>query len=391
MSHQTRTIDTIKHIDRETWNRATRGPFFSYEWFEFVETACSDIFTPQYIVCYNDDRLVGVLPAFHVKTNDNPYENYLFGRLKNLMQRLFVFKRKALLCISPLASGAYVFSDNDYSETIIDHLLAAVVETARLQRKSEVVFLYVKQTESDLIKNLKKHGYTGVYLNSTGIIYNRFQNFDDYLKSLSQSRRKSVKGDLRNFRKSQLPITSSQDEAPDAALICKLIGHIERKHHLRVSFNTPEKVKACLEKMTPYSTFYSVSNADECIAVITLFEKDRIINTYAFGIELDRARKYRVYFNLLYYNTIKEMIGRKARYSNFNAMAYKVKESRGCELVQQSMYVKVLKGRFWMVPWLALLDKQYRNKFQQFYTHEHAAYSTPSKKTHNQDQLECTK
>jgi hypothetical protein len=139
---------------------------------------------------------------------------------------------------------------------------------------------------------------------------------------------------------------------------------------------TPAKVTACLEKMAPYRTIYTVRNADDCIAAVTLFEKDKIINTYGFGIDFERAKKNRAYFNLLYYNTIKEMIARKAGYFNFNPLAYKVKESRGCDLVQQFMYARVLKGRLWMKPWLALVDRRYRNKFQKFYAQAHAVHAS---------------
>jgi predicted N-acyltransferase len=374
VSYRTRIIDSVARIDRESWNRATRGPFFSYEWFEYVEAVCTDRFAPQYIVCHHNDRLVGVLPAFQVKTHDNAYENYLFGRLKKIAQLLLVFRRTPLLCISPFSGGGYFFSDNDYSATVLDRLLAEVEATARRQGRSDVVLMYVKQTESELIEALNKLGYTGVYLNSTGILNNYFRGFDDYLSSLSKSCRKSVKCDMNKFRKSPYTITASSDETPNADLIYELIGYFERRHPPERSFYTADKIKTCLKKMAPYSTVYSVGSADEQIAVVTLFEKDGIINTYAFGIDFDRAQKNRAYFNLLYYNTIQEMIVRKARCMNFNPMAYKVKESRGCALTKQYMYVRVLKGRFWLMPWLTLLDRQYRHKFEMFYAHAQAAY-----------------
>jgi predicted N-acyltransferase len=374
VSYRTRIVDSVARIDRESWNRATRGPFFSYEWFEYVEAVCTDRFAPQYIVCHHNNSLVGVLPAFHVKPHDNAYENYLFGRLKKIAQRFWVFRRTPLLCISPFSGGGYSFSDNEYSATVLDHLLAEVVATACRQQKSDVVLMHVKQTEADLIEALTKHGYTGVYLNSTGIMNNHFGEFDDYLNSLSKSGRKRVKRDMNKFRKSPYTIIASPDKTPNADLIYELIGRLERRHPPVRSLYTADKIRTCLKKMAPYSTVYSVGSADEQIAVVTLFEKDGLINTYAFGIDLERAHKNMAYFNLFYYNTIQEMIVRKARYMNFNPMAYKVKESRGCDLTQQYMYVRVLKGRFWLMPWLTLLDRQYRHKFETLYARAQAAY-----------------
>jgi hypothetical protein len=119
--------------------------------------------------------------------------------------------------------------------------------------------------------------------------------------------------------------------------------------------------------MRPYLKHYVVSTGEGPIACLSLFEKDRLINTYALGLDFAKTRKSRTYFNLLYYHSIREMIVRRVPYINFNQTAYKVKESRGCRLVPQYMYVKALRGRRWMRLWLRLLDLQYRRKFAQEY------------------------
>jgi hypothetical protein len=84
-------------------------------------------------------------------------------------------------------------------------------------------------------------------------------------------------------------------------------------------------------------------------------------------LDFAKTRTSRTYFNLLYYHSIREMIARRAPHINFNQMAYKVKESRGCRLVPQYMFVKVLHGRRWMRLWLRLLDLRYRQKFAREY------------------------
>lgn len=374
MAYQCRIVESIKSVDRKEWNNATRGPYSSYEWFEYIEELSGDELIPHYILCYDDDQLVGVLPTFCPETSENSYENYLFGRLNKWFLRLKFVNRMPLICFLPYAGGAYVFSDNNYTEDVLRQLIWTFEKTARENGMSEVVFLFIKETEGALIEHLEKRGYEKVYLNSVGIIENRFQRFEDYLMSLSRRRRESVRRDISKFRNSQYTIEVTREENPDIQTICRLRDNISRKYPSVNSNLTPQAVALCFEKMTPYRTHYFVKSDDECIGALTIFEKDNLVNTYGFGLDFDKARVSRTYFSLLYYSTIREMVERKAAYINFNQMAYKVKEARGCELVRQYMYIKVLKGRAWMKPWLRILDWRYQEKFRNEYDRDEKAF-----------------
>jgi hypothetical protein len=256
-----------------------------------------------------------------------------------------------------------MMSDNGYRGEVLRDMVAALEDAALRGGNSEVVFLCIKESESDWTQLLERRGYIRVYLNSVGVIVNRFETFDDYLKCLSPRQRKTVKGDLRAFRKGGGTIDAWNGASRDMDTMMKLVGNIDRRYPSVQRDFSKWSLSACFDRMRPYRKHYGVSTRDGPIGCLSLFEKDRLINTYAMGLDFAKTRTSRTYFNLLYYHSIREMIARRAPYVNFNQTAYKVKESRGCTLVPQYMYVKVLHDRWWMALWLRLLDHRYRRKF----------------------------
>lgn len=363
MNSEIRLIHSIAEADREEWNRLTRGPFYSYEWFEYAEAVHPDEFTPYYFLCYRGDRLVGALPAFFPHSGNNSYENYLLGRFQFLPSLLRPLRRKPLVCFSPHAPSA-VFSDNGFATDVLGELIRAFENQAHRDGMTETVFLCLKETERDLIGCLRERGYLQVYLNSVGMIQNRFRSFTEYFQSLPRSRRKSIKSDRIAFDRAGQRIEEVREQMPDIPKIFELIKIVDQKHPSVCRDFSPRALRLCFEKMMPYRTHYFVLSGEERIGVLTHFMKDDLMNIYGMGLHFDKGRRSRAYFNLLYYHPIQRMIENRARHLNFNQMAYKVKESRGCELIPQYMLVKPLKRKALVHPWTGLLDARYRKKFQ---------------------------
>jgi predicted N-acyltransferase len=363
MNCQIDIIDTIHKIGAHEWNDATRGPFFSHEWFRFVETIAEFDLQPHYLTCRQEGRLIAALPAFAPQNQHNTYASYLLGRYKEKLLRLPSFRCRPLVCYAPLAGGKYLMSDNPIGGGSLKDIVFALEDAAFRGGYSEIVFLYIKAMDTEWTKLLDCLAYQRVYLNSVGVIENHFGDFESYLKGLSRRQRKAVKSDLQAFRKSGYSIDERGVSTRELEAMMRLVGNIDRRYPSTRWNYTKSFLSACFDHMQTYLKNYVVSTGDGPIGCLSLFEKDRLINTYALGLDFAKIHASRTYFNLLYYHSIREMIARQAPYINFNQMAYKVKESRGCRLVPQYMYVKVLRGRWWMSLWLRLLNFQYRRKF----------------------------
>jgi predicted N-acyltransferase len=358
---------TIKQIDKNAWNYVTKGPFLSYEWFEFLEETLTDEFIPYYIAYYRKEMLVGALPAFCPTTNENVYEKLILGRFKKFTDKFNLPTRKALLCFSPYSSGKYILTDAKLDFRVLIELINTLEKLALENRMSEIVFLFLKENESEIINYLEGNGYIKVFLNSVGILKNRFTSFEDYLRTLPKSRRKQARRDIRKFNKSGNTIELVKDPLTEIKKIYILKENIIKKYPSSPDKMDLHTLETSFKKMQKYMTTFLVKSEDEIIGSLTLLEKDHIINTYALGLDYLKTNESRAYFYLLYYNTIMKMIERNVPYINFNQAAYKVKEVRGCELTKQYMLIKILKGNFWKKRWLHLVDYQYRHKFLKEY------------------------
>lgn len=374
MSCQVTICNSIQEFDAAEWNRATKGPFFSHEWFQFAEAMDGLNLQPHYFVSRRQGRLEAALPAFTPRGNQNTYENYLLGRYRQQLLRLAWLRRQPLVCFVPYTGGAYLISDNGYPEEVLQVLISGMEKEAQRGLYSEIVFMCIKECETEWLQVLAKRGYNRVYLNSVGIVRNHFKSFEDYLTRLNKRQRKTVKGDLRAFRKNGLRVDELDSLPQMTDVMMMLISHIDRRYPTIQRFFSKKLLTTCFESMRPYQKHYGVTDGGGPIGCLTHFVKDRLINTYAMGMDFDKAYASRTYFNLLYYHSIQQMIAHNTPYINFNQMAYKVKESRGCMLVPQYMYVKALRNRSWMKFWLWLLDYRYRQKFRLEYGRNQASH-----------------
>ncbi len=363
-------VKSIQSVSAHQWNALTRGPFFSHEWFQFIEAVEGQRHQFYYFLAMEAERLVGVIPAFVPLKNDDIYRNFLYGRLHAWIPRLSGCGARPLICYGLGASGKNLLSDQEFIPAIIPPLIAAVRDLRSQENISDLVFLFVRENEADIIETLETCGFSKVFLSAAAILQNRFDTFDDYLRSLSRNGKNSVKGDLRRFRKFGCTPEVCAKPEEDLGVIAELVANIEKKYPSTLTKQSLRKLKMAFRWMTAYRTTYLVRAKKVPLGTITFFIKDDLISTYAAGLDYRYVRASGTYFYLFYYLPVQEMINRRAPYLNFNHMAYRVKESRGAKLVPQFMFVKSLKPNRVKPYWFKIVDRRYRSKFNTQYNGE---------------------
>lgn len=363
-------VRSVHDIDSAKWNQVTRGPFFSHEWFQFVEQTERKQYQFYYLVAYESDKLIGALPVLIPMSSGNIYQNYLYGKLRPMIDKTPVKTRKLLLCYSPASSGSNFWSDQPFLSNGMSAYIDSLDELAQQEGVSEIVFMFLRGHEIDILERLTARGYNKIFLSAAAVLENRFNSFDGYLHSLTRNGSNGVKGDLRRFKKAGCVLEVCRHPIYKIKIIDRLMKNVQKKYPRTLTRLEPDSLKVCFEKMRPYATTYLVRRNRTDIGTVTLFNKDALLSTYASGLDYDHAKETGVYFYLFYYLPIQEMIRKNIAYLNFNHMAYRTKETRGATLISQYMLVKNVERNPAKQFWFGIVDRRYRVKFRKEYAQE---------------------
>jgi predicted N-acyltransferase len=364
---ETKIINTIHDVAKDSWNDFTRGPLMSYEWFAYVEKIKAACLEPFYIICYEGDRIKGVLPTFCPMTWDNVFNDFIFGRFQRFFNPLNILGGKILLCYSPLSSGD-IFWGRHIDMSTGELLIERLEELAIHKKISIIAFLHVQETSKSEIKWLESKCYKKVFMNSVGIIEGKYSGFDEYLLSLSPVKRKAVKQDIRKFNQSGLVLTSEDYSLQLVNKIHSLLMNVNRKHNYQPRHTNKHLLALSFDYMQNYLNTFVVRKRGKIIATHTIIEKDGIIESFALGLDYAELGDSRSYFYVFFYNTIYEMVKKKAHYINFYRMAYKTKERRGCRTTKQYMLVRSMTNSIFIKKWFSLVNRRYQKKFEKIYT-----------------------
>jgi predicted N-acyltransferase len=366
---QTKLVHTVRDVERDVWNKILKGPLHSYEWFCYIEEQYKHDYIPYYFLFYEQDLLSFILPMFVPIIEFNTYNRIYWGRFQKFVKFLPGLQKKPLICFSPNpnTSTAGLFKFNKICKETLHEIIASIDEFSKSNSITEIVFMFILEENMQEIKILENHGYSKVYLASSGVLENSFHSFDDYLLSLTKKRRKVVRNEINKFSKCGANLEVIERPVDELETLHKLADNIQEKHNAGFHPYSAEKMKSVFENMKPYLTCIAAKAGDEIIGSLSILEKDGFMTTYGLGLDYEKARDNGMYFYMAYYNTIMEMIKRGINSIDFDIYAYKAKERRGCRLVPQYVVIKPLKHKLFFTIWQHVLNRQYKKKFLDSY------------------------
>jgi predicted N-acyltransferase len=212
-SLELRVIDRIKAVPAKAWDALVRedaSPFVEHTWLDCLEEAgCvggRTGWTPQHLVLYDGDRVVGAAPAY-LKTNSEGEFVFDWG-WADLASRLGIVYYPKLILAVPFtpATGHRVLwhPSRDRRETIAIFAKAIRTITSELALSSAHV-LFPEAAEAELWRD------AGFSLRS-GIQYHwhnhGFATFEDFLATLPQKKRTQIRRERKQPERDGITITT---------------------------------------------------------------------------------------------------------------------------------------------------------------------------------------
>lgn len=214
--------------------------------------------------------------------------------------------------------------------------VSALVDAVEAQGQA-AGFAYLPPEAGPLLAELRRRDYTTGVVSVTTRLDLPGDSFDDYLAGLSGRRRGQVRHEMRCFTEAGGTIdhVSGDDVIEQLPLVARMENALQRAHGYAVS-DDPYLVlnRTFADLFGPSLHLLRASLHGEPVATVTLLHvgDDLVVRAFG-GVDSPRARAAVVYFNLVYYASIRLGLRLAVRRVWFGPSALEAKRGRGLALV----------------------------------------------------------
>jgi len=336
--------DNIDKIDKSGWDAVFGDIPESYSFYRALGNSELAEFVFYYLVVHRDNEIVLIAPLFSADFNlDIAVEGILLKVIKLIRK---VFPRflviKTLFCGSPFSEHGVIGIRNDFrnDNEFTVQLLAGIKDLALKIGAPLTIFKDFLQEGTLLLDVLKRKGFTKVESFPTVLLELNFSSFEEYLKSLGSSTRKSLNKKLRQaYTRGNIEVRLVQDVAGQIDQIIKLYEstyHSGATKFERLTKKFFLQVSNDLKAETRFFLYY----VDGSLAAFNLcfVYKDLLIDKFI-GFNYDISNRYNLYFVSWAYN-IKWCIDNSLRYYHPGQTDYEPKIRLGGKIIPLYVYLK---------------------------------------------------
>lgn len=344
---RTRVVRRISEIPAADWERVYPNVLESYDFFKNLDEADLDQFAMRYVIVYDRKTPVAATTFFLLNYSLDTSINGPLRRLTNSIKKRLpnIFSIKAVVCGVPIGEGR--IGSAWQKDAVMRAILRKLEQAARKHKAAVIAFKDFSRIYTDLLCPLKRMGFARFDSLPTTILDIRFNNFEEYLKTLSGPNRYDLR---RKFKKVDGHIKVDLEVADDpgeAVLqeVYKLYLDIVDKHDMgfellpiaffrNISKNMPGKAKYFLWRIDGKLTAF----------LLCLVSKDILIDYYV-GLDYSVAYKYHLYF-LKFRDVINWCIEHKIKKYEMGITGYEPKRRLGFEFVPLYLYAKLRNSAF---------------------------------------------
>lgn len=194
-----RITKKIEEIPPQDWNKVFPNAVENYYFFKTLDESDFPQFSFFYLIVYNQDTPVGATSCFLM---DYPLDVVVSGPLKKLTNLIRKFaprilSPRTLICGLPMSQGKIGIAGEPIG--VMKAIYEGMEEIAKEEKAGIIAFKDFTSSYKNILDNFLKDGFFKVQSLPTTEMALSFDNFDQYLNSLSAVTRSGLK---RKFKKS---------------------------------------------------------------------------------------------------------------------------------------------------------------------------------------------
>ena len=340
--------NSIKEIKKDEWDYLTENNvYMSYEYFKTFEETTVFPLQPYYITISSDEKILAA-SAFYYEPQDSNriLDSVLLGRLSKTGLKKRITFLPSSICNRQRGHGThFVFSPNIKDDLMISlqEILIDQIEKIAGEKKTSVSFLNVTSDQKALRESLRKRGYSETYdlpSNFMDIKWSSFEGYKKYLSGKYPSMNKSIRHEINRNKKSGVVIKEEQITAANEKRFIELLKMNHFKHNDSKFYLKENYFKKIKEIFGRDAIIFTAQKDGIIIGVCTILRKGEEVFFSSIGVDHELSKKDFTFFNLGYYEPIKQMIKSNVKRIFYGRGLYKTKAKRGCITEDMFIYYK---------------------------------------------------
>jgi len=339
---RTRIFKRIEDIPPGEWNGVFPDVLEGYNFFKTLDESRLEQFSFYYIMVYNQKTVVGATACFGLRYSLDTSINGPLRRLSNSIRKLApnIFSIKALACGMPIGPGR--IGAVGHTDKVVMAILRRMEQIAKKEKATIIAFKDFEKAYTGILDPLRKEGFSRFDSLPSTELDLRFNDFEEYLETLSSASRYDLK---RKFRKvdNHVPIDLEiTDAVEEGALkdVYRLYLNIVERHDMGFELLPIDFFKNISKNMPGNIKFFLWRIDNKLVAfLLCLVSEDRFIDYYV-GLDYSVAYKHHLYF-VKFRDTLRWCIEHKIKKYEMGITGYEPKRRLGFDLVPLYLYARL--------------------------------------------------
>jgi len=337
-------LDNLNKIDEKDWNAVFGDIPENYPFYKALGNSALPDFVFYYLVIYRDDEIVLIAPLFSTDFN---LDIAVEGRISKVIKFIRKFFPRFLILKtiffgSPFGEYGVLGIKQDFQDDpgLIPLLLEGIKDLAVKINTPLVIFKDFLKENTPLLDTLTEQGYSKVESFPTVLLDLNFASFEDYLKSLGSSTRKSLKKKLKQaYSRGKIEVKVAGDVQEQIDQIVRLYENTYREGLTKFERLNQKFFLQVAHDLYPHTRFF-LYYVDGKLAAFNLcfVYRDLLIDKFI-GFDYDISNYYNLYFVSWAYN-IRWCIDNSLRYYHPGQTDYEPKIRLGGRIIPLYAYLK---------------------------------------------------
>ncbi|MDD5477434.1 MAG: GNAT family N-acetyltransferase [Candidatus Omnitrophica bacterium] len=339
-----KVFDNINKIEEKDWDAVFGDIPESYPFYRALANSELPDFTFYYLVIYRDTEIVFITPLFATDFNGDIAAEGWISRVIKFIRRVFprFLTFNTLFCGTPFGEYGVLGIKQDFQDDprLIPLLLEGINNLAVKINAPLVIFKDFLKESTLFLDALTQQGYSKVKSFPTVLLDLNFASFEDYLKSLGSSTRKSLKKKLKEaYGRGKIEVKAVQEIQGQIDQIVKLYENTYREGLTKFERLTPKFFLQVTHDLHPHTRFFLYYVNGKLAAFNLCFVYPDLLIDKFIGFDYDISNHYNLYFVSWAYN-IKWCIDNSLRYYHPGQTDYQPKIRLGGRIIPLYAYLK---------------------------------------------------
>lgn len=325
------------------WRRAFQNKCQDHRYYEIVEETLQNDFEHHYVLLEDSSGNVrAIQPVFFVRQNLVEGVPGKIRSVVDVVRKIFprFLTMRVLMVGCAAGTGDLGACDQRDEAWVANALRASLLTYARRNKASLVVLKDFPANYRSADETFALSGYTRIPSMPMTRLPLRYENWDEYFRTLSKATRKDLR---RKFRKAgraaKIEMEMVSDIAPFVDEIYPLYLAVHERSPLKFETLTKDYFLAVAERMPERARFFIWRQSGKIVAFSFCLLCGEAIYDECIGLDYSVALDLHLYFYTLR-DIITWALQQRLKYYYSNPLNYEPKLHLDCELVPLDLYVR---------------------------------------------------